>query len=134
MEKDVAKDVMTEELAFGEFARWAEAHEVETTDNDAGKIAVVTKAIRRGLLVLGDDGEFVYTVSARSPEGCAGEQLRLVEPNARAYMAMDGYKDTDQIHKAMAMAGVVTGRATRWFSDLSGQDWKVVSVVLSFLL
>lgn len=134
MEKEVAKDVMPEELAAEEFARWAEAHDVEQSDADAPKVAVVTRAIRRGSLVLGDDGEFVYTVSARSPGGCAGEQLRLVEPNLRAYMAMDGYKDTDQIHKAMAMAAAVTGKPTRWFSDLAGSDWKVISVVLSFLL
>ena len=97
-------------------------------------MGVVTRAIRRGSLVLEDDGEFAYTVSARSPGSCAGERLRLVEPNLRAYMAMDGYKDTDQIHKAMAMAAAITGKPTRWFSSLSGSDWKVVSAVLSFLL
>lgn len=133
MEGSGGKEVMSAELAADELKRWAEAHGAEVADGGKDR-AIAEKAIRSGLLVLGDDGEFVYTVSARSPEGCAGEPLRLVEPNLRAYMAMDGYKDTEPVHKAMAMAAAITGKPTRWFSSLSGSDWKVVSAVLSFLL
>ncbi len=127
-----SKNVMPRELAESEFAKWAEIHDIDGEENGKGKELLI-KALENGSLVL-EDGDFVYTISTRSPENCAGEKLRLVEPNVRAYMAMDGYKDTDSIHKAMAMASAVCAKPMRWFSDLAGSDWKIISVVLSFLL
>lgn len=136
-----SKVEMSEELAMEEVRRWAEMNDIDLTVRNADGVQVMDAAVpklaaqvRGGRLALNDDGEFVYTVSGKSPAGFAGEKITFRPPTGAAYMAMDGYKDTQTVHKLMAFASAMTGKDVSWFSKLSNQDYKVVNNIVNFFI
>ncbi|MBD5437717.1 MAG: hypothetical protein HDR37_03965 [Treponema sp.] len=132
---------MTEEVAMAEVRRWAELNEIDLTVKNAdgervmdGAVAKLAAQVQNGRLVLNEDGEFVYTVSAKSPAGYAGEQITFHAPTGAAYMGMDGFKDTQSMHKLMAVASAMTGKDIAWFAKLSNGDYKVVQNIVGFFI
>lgn len=136
-----SKVEMSEELAMEEVRRWAEMNDIDLTVRNADGVQVMDAGVpklaaqvRGGRLALNDEGEFVYTVSEKSPAGFAGEKITFKTPTGSAYMAMDNYKDTQSVHKLMAFASAMTGKDVPWFSKLSNQDYKVVQNIASFFI
>lgn len=135
------KVAMSEELALDEVKRWAELNEIDLTVKNAngeqvmdGAVAKLAAQVLNGRLALNDSGEFVYTVSAKSPEGLAGEQLTFHAPTGAAYIGMDGYKDTESMHKLLAVASAMTGKDIGWFAKLANGDYKVVQNIVGFFI
>lgn len=135
------KVAMSEELALDEVKRWAEANDIELTaegEDGAPKLdAAVPKlvrAMRQGRLVVNDNDELEYTVSASSPEGFAGEVLKFAAPTGAAYMGMDKYKGEEGFHRLMAVASAMTGKDVSWFSKLHNRDYKIVVYVAGFFI
>ena len=136
-----SKIEMSEELAMEEVRRWAEMNDIELMVRNANGDLVMDAAVpklaaqeRCGRLALNDEGEFVYTVSEKSPAGFAGEKITFKTPTGSAYMAMDKYKDTQSVHKLMAFASAMTGKDVSWFSKLANQDYKVVQSIAGFFI
>lgn len=133
--------VMSEELALAEVKRWAEANDIEITaegEDGAQKLdAAVPKlvrAVQQGRLVVNDNGDFEYTVSASSPAGFAGEVLKFAEPTGAAYLTMDKFKGEQSFHKLMGVASAMTGKDVSWFSRLGNHDFKVVMYIAGFFI
>lgn len=140
-EENKAKTTMSEELAIAEVQRWADENDIDlTVTNDDGKqvfdaaVSKLAAQVRVGRLVLNDAGEFVYTISGKSPAGYAGEQITFHAPTGAAYMGMDNYKDTQAMHKLLAVASAMTGKDVSWFAKLANGDYKVVQHVVSFFI
>lgn len=138
---DEKKVVMSEELAMQEIERWAEDNDIDlfVTGKDGEKlldasIPKLVKALQNGSLVLNDNGDLEYTVSAKSPEGFAGERLVLTTPTGAAYIAMDSYKEQQTVHKTLAIASAITGKDVNWFSRLSNVDYKIVNAIVGFFI
>lgn len=138
MEKE---NMMTEELAMKELERWADDKDIDIYMNDGnGKkvldasIPRLLKEIQRGSLYLNDDCDFVYVISNKSPEGYAGEKLKFKNPTGAAYMAMDKFKEQEGVHKTLAVASAITGQDISWFSNISNNDYKVVSIIVGFFI
>lgn len=132
---------MTEEVAVAEVRRWAELNEIDLTVKNAdgeqvmyGEVSSLAAQVRNGRLVVNNEGEFVYTVSGKSPTGYAGDQVTFHAPTGAAYMGMDTYKDTQTIHKMLAIASAMTGKDIAWFAKLSNSDFKVVQHIVSFFI
>lgn len=136
---DEVKIEMSEEQAMAEIEKWAEENDIDLTVTapngekmiDA-TVPKLIKAIQNGSLVLNDECEFEYTISKKSPPGFAGERITLKTPTGAAYMAMDTYKEQQNVHKTMAIMSAITGKDVSWFARLSNNDYKVINYIVSF--
>ena len=136
-----SKVTMTEEVAMDDLRRWAESNdiELEVVGEDGGSkldaaVPKLVRAMRQGRLVVNDDGDLEYTVSASSPEGFAGEVLKFSSPTGAAYMTMDKFKGEQGFHKLMGVASAMTGKDVSWFSRLDNRDYKIVMYVVGFFI
>ena len=136
-----SKVEMSEELAMEEVRRWAEMNDIDLEGgSDEVKAAFesgtkrIVRAIRRGLLELSESGDFVYTVSARSPAGFAGEKIVLAAPTGKAFMAIDSFKQSEIFHRILAFASAMTGKDVGWFGRLSHTDFAIISDIVGFFM
>lgn len=138
-----AKTTMSEELALEEVKRWAELNDIDISGAGVGAdgkqefdaiVPRLVRAVQQGRLAVNDDGDFEYTVSARSPEGFAGETITLTAPNGAAYMALDKFKDEQGVHRTLALASAMTGKDIAWFGRLHNSDYKIVVYIVSFFI
>lgn len=136
-----AKTTMSEELALEEVKRWAEANDIGISGANAEEkqefdaiVPRLVRAVQQGRLAVNDDGDFEYTVSARSPEGFAGETITLAAPNGAAYMALDKFKGEQGVHRTLALASAMTGKDVAWFGRLHNSDYKIVVYIVSFFI
>lgn len=136
-----AKTTMSEELALEEVKRWAEANDIDLMvkskdGEDVFDAAVpkLVKCVQQGRLVVNDEDGIEYTISNKSPEGVAGEKIVLTAPTTAGYMAMDKYKDKENIHKMLALAAAMTGKDVAWFAKLHNTDYKVITIIVNFFI
>lgn len=136
-----AKTTMSEELALEEVKRWAEANDVDLTVKNAdgedvldAVVPKLVKCVQQGRLVVNDKDEIEYTISAKSPEGLAGEKITLIAPTTAGYMTMDKYKDKENVHKILALAAAMTGKDVAWFAKLHNTDYKVIAIIVNFFI
>lgn len=133
---------MTVEQAENEFRTWCDANEFECdvdSMTEDMKVAFnstkkdVIKAMRAGRLILDGTG-MQYTVSKFSPEGFAGVAVTISRPTGNIWLAMDGKKDVDRMHKMQAAMSALTGKDTGWFSRLDVKDWSFFQGIASLFL
>lgn len=137
------KEVMSAELAEEEFNAWAENMGIDT-DADAmrsetdetvlasGKRTVI-RALAKGSLVTDDSGDLVYTVSKKSPEGYAGEKIKITTPPPRAFVS-SGKKSGNETNRVLAVMSGMTGKDTGWFMNLNLADFKFFAGVAGLFL
>lgn len=132
---------MSEDAAEKEFERWAEFHGIKTAASDVRIQGQVQKAKERmikafisGELVLDDSGVLEYTISGRSPQGFAGEKVRISGMTGKAWMAMDKYGENEQIHQLIATASAVTGKDVGWFGNLANPDFLLFTNVIALFM
>ena len=98
---------ITRELAEQEFVSYCESNDIDCDESamneeDADAFKPIKesfiKACRAGRVVV-DGKNLEYTISDFSPQGYAGNKLTIGRPNGSAMLAMDGYKDTQSMHK-----------------------------------
>jgi hypothetical protein len=133
---------ITRELAEQEFMSYCEANDIDCDESamneeDATAFKPIKesfiKACRAGRVVV-DGKNIEYTISSFSPEGYAGNKLTIGRPNGNAMLAMDGYKDTQSMHKLQAYASAITGKETKYFSNLDNCDWMFVRNIATLFL
>jgi hypothetical protein len=124
-ETETAVDITFEKQ---EFFNWCDANDIdhategmdEDTRKDFQKIEKhFTAAIKDGRLTV--DGEkFVYTVSDRSPN--AGEKFTVKRPNGKDFIAMEGFKDSQQMQKFNAFIASMAGKEKSYVARLDIKD------------
>lgn len=133
---------ITEEMALKEFNDWIEANEFENdlaemTDEEVtsfnGCKKAFVAAMKAGRLVV-DGSSLEYTVSKFSPEGFAGEKVRINRPTGNIWLAFDGKKNDGAMHKMQGAMSAMIGKDLAWFSKLDVKDWNFFSMVVSLFL
>jgi hypothetical protein len=118
-------------FAEQEFENYCEANEIDHNETamDADDLKNFLKikrhftdAVEEKRLVV--DGEnLIYTVSDRSGK-LAGKKMTITRPNGRAMLAMDGYKETQQVNKLQAFMAALAGVKKYDIANISDLDTK----------
>ena len=133
---------MTKEQAEKEFISWCEDNDIECDEEEMTEDVLTAflsakksfvKYMRRGTLVL-DGIKLVYEISQFSPEGFKGEKLEINRPSGNIWLAMDGRKDSDKMHRMQNAISALTGKDTGWISKLDAKDWSFLMSVTSLFL
>ena len=128
--------------AEAEFNRFCDNNRIERDEsamNDDEKKSF-TEHKRRFVFACMDgraevDGTAVkYTISDFSPENFKGEIVIAKRPGGNAFSAMDGYKESEQVHKLLGFFSAMTGKDTKYFSKIDIIDWKFFDSVSSLFL
>ncbi len=135
------KDVVGLEVAEADFHRWAEGMDLDldTTDMDAEDLTAfnksvrrLTTAIRKGSLLVNDEGLMEYT-PANALSTYKGAII-FRERTGAACMAMDRFKKTQDIAKTYAVMADMCKVPIKAFSGLVGIDAKVCQDIFVFLM
>lgn len=133
---------LTEEMGRTEFLGWCEANDIDydiakMNDEDAKGFEEienrVVKSICNGTAVI--DGDVLeYTLSEKNEGNIAGMKIKISSPRGNLYLGMDGYKETQTMHKLWAMLSALTGLDVGVFSKMVLKDLKFCRAVLSLFL
>jgi hypothetical protein len=116
------------DFAEQEFINYCEANEIDhdegVMDDDDRKAfkkikGRFMKAVNEKRLVV-DGTKLIYTVSRFSDT--AGEKLTISRPRGRDFIAMDGFKDTQQMQKFNAFISSTAGKEKSYVSRLDVLD------------
>lgn len=128
------------ETAVAEFEKFCEANEIGCDESEMSsedlesfkplKENIVRACMQGRLVVNGRDLE--YTISEFSDS--AGEKIVIKRPKGYAFMAMDGYKDQQSVHKLQSFISALTGKESKYFSKLDKKDWMFFSGVATLFL
>jgi hypothetical protein len=130
MEKELNETGSEKEtnLAEQEFINYCDANEIDhdeyTMDDDDRKAfqkikSRFVKAVNEKRLVV-DGTKIIYTVSRFS--GTAGEKLTISRPTGKDFIAMDGFKDTQQMQKFNAFISSIAEKEKSYVSRLDLLD------------
>jgi hypothetical protein len=136
LEDQEIRNVRAEEddsgLSFAEqeFFNWCDANRIDREEaamdeDDAKNFRKIkrhfTDAVDEKRLMI-DGKNIAYTISDMSPKAVAGKQFTIRRPNGRALLAMDGYKDTQQMNKLEAFMAAICGIEKRDIGDVTKLD------------
>jgi hypothetical protein len=116
------------DFAEQEFVNYCEANDIDhdemaMDDDDRKAFAKIKnrfmKAVNEKRLVV-DGTTLVYTVSRFSQT--EGEKLTISRPTGRDFIAMDGFKDTQQMQKFNAFIASMAGKEKSYVSRLDVTD------------
>ena len=137
---DSERMVIDQETAEAEFARFTDEWDIDdNVDAMSGEDREsfeqiqnrIIKQITKGSAVVDVDGNITYTL--KHPKGSTTEVVFRV-PGGDAYMAMDKFKDRQNMHKLYAFMGVMTKLPPAIFGNMDGRDIKFCQgVTLLFL-
>jgi hypothetical protein len=95
------------------------------TDEDKEDFEPIKKrfitACRQGRVTV-DSGKITYTPSNFTQEKFRNP-VEIKRPDGHAFMAMDGYKETQSIHKLHGFLSAMTGQKIQYFAKIDGSDW-----------
>lgn len=126
------KNVMSQELVDKEFTDWAENMGIEVSDEDrnendeivlANGKKLFSRAMKKGSAVVNADGNLVYTISDKSPEGYKGTDVEITLPPPRAFIS-GGKNDSNGMQRVLSVASGMTGKDTGWLVNLALPDFK----------
>lgn len=133
---------ISEEMAAQEFAKYCDANDIdhdetamneeELKDFSAIKRRFI-KACRQGRVEV-DGRNIVYTNSNFSPAGFAGQRVTITRPGGTAFSGMDGFKESQQVHKLHAFCSAMTGQEVKYFSKLDIVDWQFYRDIATLFL
>jgi hypothetical protein len=69
-----------------------------------------------------DGRDLKYTNSDFSPKEFK-ETVTITRPTGHCFVAMDGYKDNQSVHKLQGFVSAMTGKEVKYFSKLDNKDW-----------
>jgi len=132
---------LTEELALTEYTNWCEANGIEydeagMSDDEKkdyeGLKNRIVKAIQQGKAVV-DGDNIIYTLS--NYEGnMDGMKINVSAPTGKVFLGMDGYKETQQMHRMHGAMSALTGLDIGVFAKLKLGDWRFFQSVLTLFL
>ncbi len=133
---------ITKDLAEEEFIGWCESNDIECDEmemaEDEKEVFIsarrrFVKAIRAGRLVI-DGQSCEYMISDIAATGVAGGKIRIEPPNGNIWLALDGRKDVDRMHKMQQAMSALTGKDVGFFAKLPAKDWSFMMSAVSLFL
>jgi hypothetical protein len=116
--------------AEAEFVSFCEANGIDCdmdgmTDEDKADFVPIKRrfvtACMQGRVTV-DGRNIIYTPSEFTPKEFR-EPVEIKRPDGHAFIAMDGYKETQSIHKLHGFVSAMTGQETKYFTKIDGSDW-----------
>lgn len=113
-----------------EFERYCEANDIDCdiasmSEEDRKDFEPIKKRFIKACMegrVVVDDRNITYTNSALSLPAFQ-EAVIISPPSGSAFMAMDGYKDSQAVHKLQSFISAMTGKDIKYFAKLDRKDW-----------
>ena len=143
MENTETKTKISKETANRDFENWADALGIEyDTDGmnaeekaDFERIkAPIIKAIVDGRCVV-DGNSLEYTIkTCAAAEGLAGRNVKIGAPSGAIYSGMDGYKETQNVHRLNGAMSAMTGLDVGIFPKLDLRDYSFFKAVVQLFL
>ena len=143
MENTETKAKISKETANRDFESWADALGIEyDTDGmnaeekaDFERIkAPIIKAIVDGRCVV-DGNSLEYTIkTCAAAEGLAGRNVKIGAPSGAIYSGMDGYKETQNVHRLNGAMSAMTGLDVGIFPKLDLRDYSFFKAVVQLFL
>ena len=143
MENIETKAKISKETANRDFESWADALGIEyDTDGmnaeekaDFERIkAPIIKAIVDGRCVV-DGNSLEYTIkTCAAAEGLAGRNVKIGAPSGAIYSGMDGYKETQNVHRLNGAMSAMTGLDVGIFPKLDLRDYSFFKAVVQLFL
>lgn len=143
MENIETKAKISKETANRDFESWADALGIEyDTDGmnaeekaDFERIkAPIIKAIVDGRCVV-DGNSLEYTIKTCAvAEGLAGRNVKIGAPSGAIYSGMDGYKETQNVHRLNGAMSAMTGLDVGIFPKLDLRDYSFFKAVVQLFL
>lgn len=133
--------LIDDETAEAEFDRFVEAMDLDldTADMDAEDLTGfnkqknrILKAIRKGSLVINENGEAVYTPCR--PGSKHTDAITFHERTGASLMAMDGKKKNHDVAKTYAVLANMCRVHQSVFAGLVGTDVKVCEALFALLM
>jgi len=125
------KNVFDRKTAEAEFVRYCEANDIDCdmdgmTDDEKKDFEPIknrfVKACMRGRVKV-DGTDLEYTISDFTPPPFKGQKITVKRSGGQSFMGMDGYKDTQSVHKMNGFLSAMTGQETSFFAKIDGADW-----------
>ena len=143
MENIETKAKISKEVANKDFESWADALGIEyDTDGmnaeekaDFERVkAPIIKAIVDGRCVV-DGNSLEYTIkTCAAAEGLAGRNVKIGAPSGAIYSGMDGYKETQNVHRLNGAMSAMTGLDVGIFPKLDIRDYSFFKAVVQLFL
>lgn len=143
MENTETKAKISKETANRDFESWADAlgieydmdgmNSEEKADFERIK-ALIIKAIVDGRCVV-DGNSLEYTIkTCVAAEGLAGRNVKIGAPSGAIYSGMDGYKETQNVHRLNGAMSAMTGLDVGIFPKLDLRDYSFFKAVVQLFL
>ena len=134
--------LIDKETANTEFDNWLESWELDNEINEMNEEDkngfekqkwIITKAIRKKRLHFDTDDTMNYTFSHFS-EQQAGKEIKIKRGKGRSIMAMDGYKEGQNVKKTYAIIAEMSGKTVGFFAGLDYKDIEVLQAIVTIFL
>ena len=132
---------LSKDIALDEFDRWLEAMDIDDdpegmTDDDIrafeNQKRKLVEAIRRGALVINEDGLAVYTPQNEKSKN--QDPLTFNERTGASVMAMDRHKKNHDVAKTYAIMAGMCGVHQKVFAGMVGIDAKICEAIFALLM
>ena len=125
------KNVIDKQTAEAEFIRYCDANEIDCdmdgmTEDEKKDFEPIKKRFIRACMqgrVKVDGTDVIYTISDFSKPPFKGQQIKVSRSGGQSFMGMDGYKDTQSVHRLHGFLSAMTGQETSFFAKLDNTDW-----------
>jgi hypothetical protein len=124
------KNKIDKQTAEAEFVAFCEANDIDCdidgmSDEDKKDFEPIKRrfvtACMQGRVTI-DGRKIIYTPSEFTSVDFR-DPVEIKRPDGHAFIAMDGYKETQSIHKLNGFLSAMTGQETKYFSKIDGGDW-----------
>jgi hypothetical protein len=128
------------DFAEREFRAWCEDNDIDCAEEDMDgetrsdftRIKKRFCSCLREKRLVTDGVKLVYKVSALST--AAGEEIVIRRPTGKDLMAMDGYKETQQMQKMQSFIASICGREKSFIARLDGKDYRFLQDIAALFL
>jgi hypothetical protein len=118
------------ETAEAEFVSFCEANDIDCdmdgmNDEERRDFEPIKKRFIKACMqgrVTVDGRSLKYTNSEFTVQEFR-EEVTISRPSGHAFMAMDGYKETQGVHKLQGFVSSMTGKEVKYFSKIDSGDW-----------
>ena len=125
------KNIIDRKTAEAEFDRYCEVNDIDCdmsamTDDERKDFEPIKKRFVKACMqgrVKVDGINLQYTISDFSPPPFNGQIVTTKRPGGNSFMEMDGYKETQSVHKMHGFLAAMTGQEKSFFSKIDGKDW-----------
>lgn len=133
---------ISKEIAEKDFNDWCESCEIECdvdsmSEEDktsfSGLKDRIVKAIMKGKCVV-DGDKMQYTLSEKNEGSLSGKTITIDPPTSKTFMGIDGFKETQRMHKMASCMSAITGLDIGVFTKLWGKDFAFMTAVVTLFL